>query len=47
MDLSVNMDWSYCGLRAVVLENRLLRVVVLPEVGARIWQITHKPTDTD
>ena len=47
MDLSVNADWSYCGLRAVVLENRLLRVVVLPEAGARIWQITHKPTDTD
>jgi galactose mutarotase-like enzyme len=47
MDLGVSTDWSYHGLRAVVLENRLLRVVVLPEAGARIWQITHKPTDTD
>lgn len=47
MDLSVSTDWSYCGLRAVVLENRHLRVVILPEAGAKIWQITHKPTDTD
>jgi hypothetical protein len=47
MDLSVSTDWSYYGLRAVVLENRHLRVVILPEAGAKIWQITHKPTDTD
>ena len=47
MDLSVSTDWSYCGLRTVVLENRHLRVVVLPDAGAKIWQITHKPTDTD
>ena len=47
MELGVNIDWSYHGLRAVVLENRMLRVIVLPEAGARIWQITHKPTDTE
>src|SRR5258708_37345468 len=47
MDLGVSTDWSYHGLRPVGLENRLLRVVVLPEAGARIWQITRKPTDTD
>ena len=47
MDLSVSTDWSYQGLRAVVLENRHIRVVILPEAGAKIWQITHKPTDTD
>lgn len=46
MGLSVSTDWSYCGLRAVVLENRRLRVVILPDAGAKIWQITHKPTDT-
>ncbi len=47
MKLSVSSDWSYNGLRAIVLENRYLRVVILPEAGAKIWQITHKPTDTD
>lgn len=35
------------GLRTVVLENDLLRIVVLPEAGARIWQITYKPLASD
>ncbi|HUH64708.1 MAG TPA: hypothetical protein VLZ50_17000 [Terracidiphilus sp.] len=35
------------GLRALVLENSVLRVVVLPEAGARIWQITYKPHRAD
>lgn len=47
MKLSVNTDWSYLGLETVVLENRLLRLVILPEVGAKIWQITYKPLDAD
>lgn len=45
--LRVSTDWTFHGLRAVVLENRALRVVILPEAGAKIWQITHKPTDAD
>ena len=47
MRLSVSTDWSYSGLRTVVLENRLLRLVILPAAGAKIWQITYKPLDTD
>jgi hypothetical protein len=47
MKLSVNPDWSYRGLRAIVLENRLLRANILPEAGAKIWQITYKPLDAD
>ena len=47
MKLSVITDWSYLGLRAVVLENQFLRAVVLPEAGAKIWQITYKPHDAD
>jgi hypothetical protein len=35
------------GLHAIQLENRFLRIVVLPEAGARIWQITYKPLDAD
>ena len=35
------------GLRVTVVENRFLRLVILPEAGARIWQITYKPLDAD
>lgn len=34
-------------LRTVVIENRFLRLVVLPQAGARIWQITYKPLNAD
>jgi hypothetical protein len=35
------------GHRAITQENRFLRIVVLPEVGGRIWQITFKPLDAN
>jgi len=47
MQVRVSTDWSYRGLDAVVLENRVLRVVVLPQAGGKIWQITYKPHDAD
>ena len=47
MNVRVSTDWSYRGLSTVVLENSLLRIVVLPEVGGKIWQITYKPLDAD
>jgi hypothetical protein len=47
MKLGVSTDWSYRGLRTIVLENNLLRVIILPEAGAKIWQITYKPLDAD
>jgi hypothetical protein len=43
--LSISTDWTLHGLKAIVLENRFLRIVVLPEAGAKIWQITYKPLD--
>jgi hypothetical protein len=46
-NLKVSADWTLHGLRAIVLENRFLRIVVLPEAGAKIWQITYKPLDSD
>lgn len=46
-ELRVNTDYSCHGLRTIVIENRCLRVVVLPEAGAKIWQITYKPSHTD
>jgi hypothetical protein len=30
--------------RLLVLENAYLRVLLLPELGGRIWQVIHKPT---
>jgi hypothetical protein len=45
MEVRVSTDWSYRGLDAVVLENRLLRIVILPHAGGKIWQITYKPLD--
>jgi hypothetical protein len=44
-DLSLSTAWTLHGLRAIVLENRFLRLVVLPEAGGKIWQITYKPLD--
>jgi hypothetical protein len=35
------------GLRLIVLESRFLRLEVLPEAGARIWQITYKALNAD
>ena len=40
MTVRVTSDWSFRGLQALVLENGILRVVVLPELGGKIWQIT-------
>jgi len=47
MHLRISTDWSYRGLDTVVLENRALRLVILPEAGGKIWQITYKPLDAD
>ena len=39
--------WTYRGLKTVVLENELLRVSVLADKGADIFELIHKPSDTD
>lgn len=44
-DLTVSTSWTLHGLRAILIENRFLRLIVLPEAGAKIWQITYKPLD--
>jgi len=35
------------AFRAVIIENEALRVVVLPELGGRIWSIIYKPRDRE
>lgn len=46
-ELNVSTEWTYKGLRALVLENQMLHIVILPEAGAKIWQIRYKPHDAD
>jgi hypothetical protein len=44
-----NSTFSTCSipheLSEILIENRFLRLVVLPEAGGKIWQITYKPLD--
>jgi hypothetical protein len=47
VNAKVDDRWSLCGLNAVFLENDLLRVIVLPSLGAHIQQIIHKPSGSE
>jgi len=44
MPTRIDSDWQYRGLQVVRLENDLLCVDVLPELGAKIWNFVHKPS---
>jgi galactose mutarotase-like enzyme len=43
----IDTRWSLHSYRAVVLENRALRVVALPELGGRVWSIVYKLHDRE
>jgi hypothetical protein len=43
----VSDSWTYRGLKTVVLENSLVRVIVLADKGADIYSFVYKPTDTE
>jgi Domain of unknown function (DUF5107) len=45
--VSVQLGWSYKGFQVVFLENELLRVAVLPEIGAKIYQFIDKGINRD
>jgi galactose mutarotase-like enzyme len=47
MSIRFDSHWQYHNLRALVLENPTVRLIVLPETGARIFSIVHKPSDTE
>ena len=44
MGVLVDADWSYRGLQVVRLENELLQIDVLPQLGAKIWNLVHTPS---
>ena len=43
----ISDDYTYRGLRAVVLENRALRITVLADKGTDIIEFLYKPLDVD
>ncbi len=45
--VSFDPDWTYRGFRALLLENRHLRAVILPELGAKIWSLVDKMADRE
>ena len=45
MTTQIDTNWHYRGLQVIRLENELLRVDVLPEVGAKVWNLVYKPLD--
>ena len=47
MPVRVSTDWTFRGLQVVLLENELLRAVILPQLGGKLWQLTYKPADRD
>jgi hypothetical protein len=44
---TIDTHWSYHGFRAVVLENRRLRAVLLPELGGKLWSLVDKSADRE
>lgn len=46
-DCRITDRWTFCGLRAVVLENALVRTSILVDLGARVHELIYKPLDRD
>lgn len=44
---NVTLDWSYKGMRTLILENKSLRVSILLDKGSDIFELTYKPLDLD
>ncbi len=43
----ISDSWKYRGLKVVILENELIRVSVLADKGADIYEFVYKPSDVD
>jgi hypothetical protein len=44
---TATLDWSFKGMKTLVLENKLLKVSVLLDKGSDIFEIKYKPLDLD
>lgn len=47
VDCRISLDYTYRGMRVAFLENDLIRVGVLLDKGADIFEFTYKPKDLD
>ncbi|MEM2876102.1 MAG: DUF4432 family protein, partial [Candidatus Bathyarchaeia archaeon] len=47
MVCSISLDWTYKGMKTLIMENNLIRIVSLIDKGSDIIQIIHKPTNID
>jgi hypothetical protein len=45
--LAITDDWKYRGFQTVILENDALRVVLTPEIGARVIEFFDKKNNVD
>jgi hypothetical protein len=45
MAARVETEWTYRGLRVVRIENELVRLDILPELGAKVYNLIHKAAD--
>ncbi len=45
--VSIDANWTYRSFRTVVIENRRLRAMVLPELGGKIWSLVDKTADRE
>lgn len=45
--VTIRPGTAVSGLRAIEMENEFVRLLVLPEAGAKVWQITYKPLAAD
>jgi hypothetical protein len=41
----VETEWTYLGLQVLRVENEFLRLDILPELGAKIFNLIHKEAD--
>lgn len=46
-DCRISDEWTYRGMRALILENALVRVTVLLDFGAKVHEFIYKPLGRD
>src|SRR3984957_6313682 len=42
-----SLDWHYRGMKTLILENQLIRMVVLVDKGSDVMELVYKPKDVD
>lgn len=47
MTVRIDADYTWRGFRAVVLENRHVRAMFLPELGGKLWSLIDKSADSE